>query len=332
VNPNNPPVKLDIVVPCYNEQDVLPETSRQLGALLAAMVSMHKVAPESRILFVDDGSRDDTWSQIRTEACKNPRVSGLRLSRNRGHQNAVLAGLTSADGDVVVTVDADLQDDITVIEAMVDEYYRGCDVVYGVRDGRSTDSVFKRTTAVCFYRMLSFFGVELVHNHADFRLMSRRAVAALRQYRETNLYLRGIVPLIGFRSSSIAYARKERFAGKSKYPLRKMLALALEAITSFSVVPLQIISMLGFTVFAGSMAASVWVLWIALFTERAVPGWASTVLPIMFLGGLQLLCLGIIGAYLGKVYGEIKARPRFFVDDTVNCLAARPTTDDALDR
>jgi len=328
VSPIAPPVKLDIVVPCYNEQEVLRETARQLEALVESMISVHKVSASSRILFVDDGSNDDTWSLIQAEAIKSPRVAGLRLSRNRGHQNAVLAGLMSADGDAVVTVDADLQDDITVIEAMVDEYRRGCDVVYGVRDDRSTDSIFKRTTAVGFYRVLSFFGVELVHNHADFRLMSRRAVAALRQYREINLYLRGIVPLIGFRSTSVAYARKERFAGTSKYPLRKMLALALEAITSFSTVPLQIITVLGFVVFAGSMLASAWVLWVALFTERAVPGWTSTVLPIMFLGGLQILCLGVIGAYLGKVYGEIKARPRYFVDDTVNLPTARPAADE----
>lgn len=328
MSPIAPPVKLDIVVPCYNEQEVLRETARQLEALVESMISVHKVSASSRILFVDDGSNDDTWSLIQAEAIKSPRVAGLRLSRNRGHQNAVLAGLMSADGDAVVTVDADLQDDITVIEAMVDEYRRGCDVVYGVRDDRSTDSIFKRTTAVGFYRVLSFFGVELVHNHADFRLMSRRAVAALRQYREINLYLRGIVPLIGFRSTSVAYARKERFAGTSKYPLRKMLALALEAITSFSTVPLQIITVLGFVVFAGSMLASAWVLWVALFTERAVPGWTSTVLPIMFLGGLQILCLGVIGAYLGKVYGEIKARPRYFVDDTVNLPTARPAADE----
>jgi hypothetical protein len=200
---------------------------------------------------------------------------------------------------------------------MVDECRAGCDIVYGVRDDRSSDTTFKRGTALAFYRLLSLFGVELVHNHADFRLMSRRAVEALRQYREVNLYLRGIVPLIGLRSSSVGYTRRARFAGESKYPLSKMLRLALEAVTSFSTVPLRIISMLGFLVFAGTMVISAWVLWVALFTNRAVPGWASTVLPMYFLGGVQILCLGVVGIYLGKVYAEVKGRPRYLIERSV---------------
>lgn len=317
---------LALVVPCYNEEEVLPESARQFDALLQRLVDARKIAPDSTVTFVDDGSRDRTWLLIEKESAERERVCGIKLSRNRGHQNAVLAGMMTAEGDAVVTIDADLQDDIGVIENMVDEYLKGCDIVYGVRVDRSTDTVFKRTTAVFFYRLLAFLGVELVHNHADFRLMSRRAIEALRGYRESNLYLRGIVPQIGFPSACVEYDRKERFAGESKYPLGKMIKLAVEAITSFSTVPLQLIFMLGFAVFAGAMAISVWVLWISLFTDRAVPGWASTVLPLYFIAGIQILCVGIIGAYLGKVYTEVKGRPRFFVERTTDMPAAGPAS------
>ncbi|MEO8152347.1 MAG: glycosyltransferase family 2 protein [Rhizobacter sp.] len=316
-------MKLHIVVPCYNEEAVLAESARQFDALLGRLIDAEKIWPDSKVTFVDDGSRDATWSLIEREAAQRARVGGIKLSRNRGHQNAVFAGLMTVDGSAVITIDADLQDDLGAIERMVDEHLAGCDIVYGVRDDRSTDTAFKRHSAALFYRFLGLFGVELVHNHADFRLMSRRAVEALREYRETNLYLRGIVPLIGFRTTTVAYARKERFAGESKYPLRKMLGLALEAITSFSTVPLQIITILGVLVFAGSMAVSAWVLWVALFTAKAVPGWASTVLPMTFLGGMQILCLGVIGAYMGKIYGEVKARPRFFIDRTAGFGASK---------
>ncbi len=309
-------MKLHIVVPCYNEEAVLAESARQFDALLARLIEAEKIWPDSHVTFVDDGSRDNTWALIEREAATRPRVGGIKLSRNRGHQNAVFAGLMTVDGSAVVTIDADLQDDLGAIECMVDEHLNGCDIVYGVRSDRSTDTAFKRHSARLFYRFLALFGVELVHNHADFRLMSRRAIEALREYRETNLYLRGIVPLIGFRTTTVAYARKQRYAGQSKYPLAKMLGLALEAITSFSTVPLQIITILGVTVFAGAMAVSAWVLWVALFTHDAVPGWASTVLPMTFLGGMQILCMGVVGAYLGKIYGEVKARPRFFIDRT----------------
>lgn len=321
-------MKLQIVVPCYNEEPVLPETARQLDALLDRLIVGGKVSGDSRITFVDDGSRDRTWALIEQEAQARSRVAGLRLSRNRGHQNAVLAGMLSVDGDAVVTIDADLQDDIEAIGRMVDEYRGGCDIVFGVRADRSSDTLFKRGTAELFYRLLALAGIEAVHNHADFRLMSRRAIEALRQYREVNLYLRGIVPLIGFRSTCIEYDRKPRFAGESKYPLSKMLRLALEAVTSFSTVPLQVISALGFVVFLGSIAISLWVLWVSLFTDRAVPGWASTVLPMYFLGGIQILCLGVVGAYLGKVYSEIKARPRYFIDRTVGLAATEAARQD----
>jgi glycosyltransferase involved in cell wall biosynthesis len=220
-------------------------------------------------------------------------------------------------GDAVITIDADLQDDIHAIERMVDACLAGYDIVYGVRADRSTDSRFKRGTAVAFYRLLALFGLEMVHNHADFRLTSRRVIEALREYREVNLYLRGIVPLIGFRSTSVEYERKERFAGESKYTIKKMVKLALDGITSFSTVPLQIITLFGFIVFAGSMMISAWVLWVVFFTNRAVPGWASTVLPMYFLGGIQLLCLGVVGEYLGRIYGEVKSRPRYFIDQTI---------------
>jgi glycosyltransferase involved in cell wall biosynthesis len=244
-------------------------------------------------------------------------VVGIKLSRNRGHQNALLAGLFHAEGDAVVSIDADLQDDLEAIEKMLDHYHRGCDVVYGVRERRQSDSFFKRLSAESFYRLLSAMGAQTIFNHADYRLMSRRAVDALRGFREVNLYLRGIVPLIGFRSAVVEYERSSRFAGESKYPLRKMLALALDAITSFSVVPLRFISLIGFLVFAGSMAVTAWALWVALVSDKAVPGWASIVLPMYFLGGVQLLALGAIGEYLGKLYVETKSRPRFFVEQVV---------------
>lgn len=307
-------LRLHIVVPCYNEQEVFPEACRQFDALLGRLIDKGKLAAGSGIIFVDDGSRDATWALIEQAAQQRPRVAGLKLSRNRGHQNAVLAGMMSADGDAVVTIDADLQDDIEAIERMVDRHLEGADIVYGVRNERATDTFFKRNSAVLFYRTLAFFGVELVHNHADFRLMSRRAIEALRDYREVNLYLRGIVPLIGYRSAIVEYERRVRFAGESKYPLSKMIKLALQAITSFSTVPLQIITVTGFVVFAGAMAVSAWVLWTALFTDHAVPGWASTVLPMTVLGGIQILCLGVIGAYLGKIYGEVKSRPRYVIE------------------
>ncbi len=319
------PIKLQIVVPCYNEEAVLAEAARQFDALLEGLIRAHKVAASSGVMFVDDGSADATWALIEHEARQRGRVSGLKLSRNRGHQNAVLAGMLSADADAVITIDADLQDDIHAIEDMVDQYLAGSEIVYGVRADRSSDTIFKRSTADIFYRLLGFFGVELVHNHADFRLMSRRAIDALRDYREVNLYLRGIIPLIGFRTCTVEYIRKERFAGESKYPLSKMLKLAMQAVTSFSTVPLQMITATGFVVFLGAMLTSVWVLWVALFSDSAVPGWASTVLPMMLLGGIQILSLGVMGAYLGKIYSEVKSRPRYVIEK-ITYAAAAPAT------
>jgi glycosyltransferase involved in cell wall biosynthesis len=308
---------LQIVVPCYNEEAVLAESCRQFVSLLERLISVGKIAPASQIVFVDDGSRDKTWTLIEEEATRRSHVAGIKLSRNRGHQNAVLAGLMWSSADVVITIDADLQDDINVIETMIDKYLQGNEIVYGVRNDRTSDSVFKRNSAEFFYKLLAWFGVDLVHNHADFRLMSRKIIDALREYNEVNLYLRGIIPLIGFKATTVEYVRKERFAGETKYPLKKMIKLAGEAITSFSTVPLQMITMLGFLVFGCSLLVGAWVIWTAIFTNHAVPGWASTVFPLTLLGGIQLLCLGVIGAYLGKIYGETKSRPRYFVECTV---------------
>jgi len=310
--------KLGVVVPCYNEEEVLPEAARRLTALVGRLVSAGKISDDSRIVFVDDGSRDRTWEIIEQLAAANRHVSGIKLSRNRGHQNALIAGLFTAEGDALVSVDADLQDDIDAIEEMVDLYHAGADVVYGVRKRRDTDTMFKRLTAQAFYRIIHTLGAESIYNHADYRLMARRAIDTLKEYREVNLYLRGIVPLIGFKSEIVHYERANRFAGKSKYPLRKMIALALEGVTSFSVVPLRLITLIGFVVFLGSMAVTLWAVWISLFTDRAIPGWASIVLPMYFLGGVQIFCIGMLGEYLGKTYAEVKARPRYAVEKVLN--------------
>lgn len=310
-------VALAIVVPCYNEEEVLPETAKRLVALVAQMVEAGKIDAGSRIYFVDDGSRDGTWPLIESFASNGMPVIGLKLSRNRGHQNSLLAGLFAARGDAIVSIDADLQDDISVIETMVDRFRQGCEIVYGVRRQRRTDSFFKRTTAGGFYRLMAWMGAQTINNHADYRLMSRRTIDALKQFGEANLYLRGIIPLLGYRSAIVEYDRSARFAGESKYPLRRMLSLALNAVTSFSAVPLRMISLLGLLVFLGTMLVSAWVLWVAVFSDRAVPGWASTVLPIYFLGGVQLLSLGVIGEYIGKLYLEAKGRPRYFIERIV---------------
>lgn len=307
--------RVAVVVPCFNEEDVLPETARRLGEILEDLQARGKIA-ESSIYFVDDGSDDRTWPVVESLAGKHAYIRGIKLSRNRGHQNALLAGLFSADGDVVITIDADLQDDLSAIELMIDSHMAGNDIVYGVRKSRSADTLFKRLTATGYYRLLHLLGVEAVFNHADYRLMSRRAIDALREYREVNLFLRGIIPQLGFASSSVLYDRVSRFAGESAYPLRQMLALAWQGVTSFSAVPLRMITGIGVIVSLGSFTVTLWVLGIRLFTTGAVPGWASTVLPIYFLGGIQLLGIGIIGEYLAKIYMETKGRPRYVIEKT----------------
>jgi polyisoprenyl-phosphate glycosyltransferase len=306
--------QLAIVIPCYNEQEVLPETAKRMSALLRRLVEAGKVAENSTIYFVDDGSKDRTWAIIEAFAAEMPCIAGIKLSRNRGHQNALMAGLFSAEGDITISIDADLQDDIEVIEEMVDKHRGGVEIVYGVRKRRDTDSAMKRLTAEAFYKLMHAFGAETHTNHADFRLMSRRAIESLKEYREVNLYLRGVVPLIGFKTEVVYYDRATRFAGESKYPLRKMIALALDAITSFSVVPLRLITLIGFVIFLGSMAVSAWALGVRVLTDQAVPGWTSVVLPMYFLGGIQVFCLGVMGEYLGKIYSEVKSRPRYFIE------------------
>jgi glycosyltransferase involved in cell wall biosynthesis len=315
---------LAIVIPCYNEEAVLPETRRRIVGLIRGLVEADKISEDSTIYFVDDGSSDRTWLLIEQFTAEDRHVAGIKLSRNRGHQNALLAGLFTAEGDAIVSVDADLQDDIGAIGAMVDRFLAGAEIVYGVRRRRDTDSPFKRLTARIFYRVLGLLGAESVRNHADYRLMSRRAVENLKQYREVNLYLRGIVPLLGLRSEIVYYDRAKRFAGESKYSFHKMVSLAFDAITSFSVLPLRFITFLGFAVFFGTMLVSAWALWVWLFSSYAVPGWTSIVLPMYFIGGVQIFCIGMLGEYLGKTYAEVKGRPRFVVERTVGFARAVP--------
>jgi polyisoprenyl-phosphate glycosyltransferase len=306
---------LSLVVPCYNEEAVLPEAISRLTELLEHLVENNLVDAGSHAIFVDDGSRDRTWQIIQDASAKSQAVQGIKLSRNRGHQNALLAGLLDAKGDVAISVDADLQDDLGAIEKMILAHRQGSDIVFGVRKSRDADTFFKRFTAEGYYRLLERFGVEVVFNHADYRLMSRRAIEALREFNEVNLFLRGIIPQLGFPSSIVYYDRAERFAGESKYPLGKMLALAWQGITSFSTVPLRMITALGFLISFASFGITLWALFIRLFSDQAVPGWTSTVVPIYLLGGIQLLCIGIIGEYLAKAYMETKRRPHFFIED-----------------
>ena len=308
---------LAVVVPCFNEQEVLPETNRRLLDLLDRLKSLGLISESSSLQYVDDGSRDGTWPLIQSLTAADSRVHGIKLSRNCGHQAALMAGLLTVEGDAMVSIDADLQDDVAVIELMVREFIAGYEVVYGVRDSRVTDTVFKRQTALLYYGLLRRIGVDLVHNHADFRLLGRRAVEALREYGEVNLFLRGVVPLIGYKATSVKYERAERFAGVSKYPLRKMLAFAIDGVTSFSVVPLRLITLVGLGISILSFAMIVFVLYATLVKQTVIPGWASSVVPVYFLGGIQLLAIGIIGEYVSKIYMETKRRPRYFIEQQV---------------
>jgi glycosyltransferase involved in cell wall biosynthesis len=311
------PIRLAIIVPCYNEEEVLPETNRRLLEVLTRLQGRGAITADSAIHYVDDGSRDRTWSLIEDLAKTDGRVHGIKLSRNRGHQAALMSGLLTVPGDALVSIDADLQGDVNVIEKMVDEHAAGAEVVYGVRDSRATDTAFKRNTALAYYGLMRKMGVDLVHNHADFRLMGRRAIEALREYGETNLFLRGVVPLIGYRVATVRYDRAERFAGVSKYPLRKMITFALEGVTSFSVVPLRLITLLGLIISVASFAMILFIIYGTLVLKAVVPGWASSVVPIYFLGGIQMLSMGVIGEYVAKIYLETKRRPRFFIEATV---------------
>lgn len=309
---------LYLVIPCYNEEEVLHETAKRLLEKIKNMMNNNVITKESKILFVNDGSKDKTWSIIQELHEQNNIFSGVNLSRNRGHQNALLAGLMTAKNyaDMVISLDADLQDDIDVIDKFVEEYYGGSDIVYGVRSSRKTDTFFKRTTALGFYKFMNVLGVDVVYNHADYRLMSKRALEGLSEFKEVNLFLRGLVPLIGYKHSIVEYERHERFAGESKYPLKKMLAFAWDGITSFSIKPIRIITGLGFSIFLLSFIALIYSIIVKLMghTEN---GWTSLTISIWMIGGIQLLSLGVIGEYIGKMYNETKHRPRFIIADTL---------------
>ena len=306
---------LYMVIPCYNEQEVLPETSRQLKEVMYGLMESGKISRESRVMFVNDGSRDDTWPIIERLHAEDPLFVGLKLSRNKGHQNALLAGLMTAKeyADVTISMDADLQDDVGVIEKFMDKYYEGCDVVYGVRSSRKTDTFFKKFTAQSFYKLMMAMGVDIVYNHADCRLMSKRSLYDLEQFKEVNLFLRGIVPLIGYKSEIVTYERNERFAGESKYPLKKMLAFAMDGMTSFSIKPIRMITSLGVLIFAGSLIMLIYSV-VQHFLGNTVSGWTSTIVSIWAIGGLQILSIGVIGEYIGKIYMETKARPKYFIE------------------
>lgn len=309
---------LYLVVPCYNEEAVLPETSGRLLSKLQSLISQRIINEDSRILFVNDGSKDSTWTIIKGLCEKNVLFAGASLSRNRGHQNAVLAGLMIAKdrADAIISLDADLQDDIGAIDQMLEKYRLGCQIVYGVRSARKSDTFFKRFTAESFYKLMRFMGVDIVFNHADYRLMSKTVLEGLAQYKEVNLFLRGIVPQIGYKSDYVYYERHERFAGESKYPLKKMLAFAFDGISSFSVKPIRMITFLGAGIFFVSSLILTWTL-LAKFFGHTEPGWTSLMISLWSLGGLQILCLGLVGEYIGKIYSETKARPRYFIEETL---------------
>lgn len=313
--------RLAIVVPCYNEEEVLKIASKALREVLDGLAAKNKIASDSFILFVNDGSKDRTWELIEEEHKLYPgQVRGVKLAGNVGHQFALTAGLLTAmeRSDVTVSIDADLQDDVAVIEEMIDKFHEGKDIVYGVRRERKSDTFFKRTTAQAFYKLMALMGVKTVYNHADFRLMSKRAVEQFSQYKETNLFLRGMMPLIGYQTDSVYYDRKERVAGESKYPLKKMLALAFNGISSFSVKPISMILGLGLFIIVCSVLAAVYAL-ISYFTGSVVPGWTSLILSIWFLGGLQLMAIGMVGQYIGKIYMEVKQRPRYNIEKVLEC-------------
>jgi len=310
---------LYVVIPCYKEEAVLPETARRMKIKMRALMDSGRISDRSRVMFVNDGSKDRTWEIIRELHEGDRLFSGVNLSRNRGHQNALLAGLMTAaqHADIMISMDADLQDDIDAIDRMIDCYHEGYDVVYGVRSSRKTDSFFKRFTAESFYKLMKAMGVDIVFNHADYRLMSRRAVEGLAQFKEVNLFLRGIVPQVGFAWTTVEYERAKRFAGESKYPLKKMLAFAFDGITSFSIKPIRMILFIGAVIFVLSLIMLAWTL-IGKLLGNTVSGWASLMCSIWMIGGIQLLSLGLIGEYIGKVYSESKQRPRFIIENVLN--------------
>ncbi len=308
---------LYIVIPCYNEQEVLPVTSGMFLEKINSLIAKGRVAPESRVVFVNDGSKDNTWSIIQELAKSDEHFEGICLSRNRGHQNALLGGLMTVKDrcDITIIIDCDGQDDINAMDAMVDAYWEGCEVVYGVRSKRDTDTFFKRFTAEGFYKLMNWMGAQVVFNHADYRLMSSRVLNEFANFKEVNIFLRGMVPLVGFKSTSVYYERAERIAGESHYPLKKMLALAFDGITSLSVKPIRLITGFGALISVVSFLGVIWAM-IEAILGRTVAGWASTTSIVCFMGGIQLLCLGVIGEYIGKIYLETKHRPRFIIGET----------------
>ena len=310
---------LYIVVPCYNEEAVLHETSKRLKEKMTALINDKKISDKSRVLFVDDGSKDKTWEIIEELHGSDDLFSGLKLSRNKGHQNALLAGLMTAKelADISISMDADLQDDINVVDQFVDKYHDGCDIVYGVRSSRKPATAFKRGTAGMFYKFMRLLGVDIIDNHADYRLISKRALEALSQFKEVNLFLRGIVKQIGFKSDIVYYERSERFAGESKYPLKKMLAFAFDGITSFSVKPIRLVTVVGFLVFLISIGMIIYTI-VQTCLGNTEAGWSSLMCSIWFLSGLQIMALGIVGEYIGKIYTEVKARPKYIIDKFIN--------------
>lgn len=308
---------LYVVIPCYNEEEVLHETVKQLSKKLDIMIEKKQISIASKMMLVNDGSKDKTWEIIEELYNSNKYVTGVNLSRNRGHQNALLAGLLTAKeyADMVVSMDADLQDDINALDGFVREYNNGAEVVYGVRSSRETDTFFKRNTALAFYKIMEKLGVEIVYNHADYRLMSKRAVSSLGEYKEVNLFLRGIIPLVGYKSAKVEYVRNERFAGESKYPLKKMISFAIDGITSCSIKPIRIITSLGIIVSFISFIYLLYVMITHFLGGTSVMGWTTMVVLISLFGGIQILCIGVIGEYIGKIYNETKERPRFIIQD-----------------
>jgi len=312
-------MKLGIVIPCYNEEEVLAETKKHIEKLLNEMIAKDEISKDSFICFVDDGSKDKTWDIIEEFAENSPNFRGIKLSRNFGHQNALIAGLMQLkeDADALISMDADLQDDILVIKQFVEKYKKGYEVVYGVREDRSKDTTFKRATAEAFYKFQSFMGIESISNHADYRLLSKKALNALAEFKEINLFIRGVIPLIGFRSCSVYYARGERFAGESKYPFKKMLFFALDGIASFSIVPLRIITVIGFFIFLFSFFIILWILCEKFLLGTTIQGWSSVMISIYLMGGIQVMSIGIIGEYVGRVFQQSKGRPRYIIDKEV---------------
>ena len=321
---------LFIVIPCYNEQEALPITARRLTALTDDMLSKELIDPASRIVLVDDGSKDGTWQVISGLHAADNRFEGVKLAHNAGHMNALWAGMTLAADrcDCVISIDADLQDDVNAMRGMLEKYLSGADVVYGVRASRETDTWFKRTTAQCFYKLMGAMGEEVVYNHADYRLLSNRALEALMEYGEGNLYLRGMVPLVGFRSTSVLYDRKERIAGKSHYPLSKMLALAFDGVTSLSIKPIRFITMTGLIISFISFIGIIWTI-VSALSGHTVPGWASLACIVCFMGGIQSLFMGVIGEYVAKIYLETKSRPRYILSDRTEEMTEEVPTQEA---